>query len=187
VEEAHFSPGGTPEKLWRKKNFKFGPPAVGERLNEVDDELDGVLKDRSGAPERNLPRFEWTETIRSDSAEFAAASAREVRILQREQGKWVPRKVPKTSMLDDDSGFNFLTLLREAPRRQARDQRLWSAIWLAPILEDVVPRGEYRFEVLIKRNGQVVMRCESLPFAVALSPVDRSSTIKPDGQCQMPR
>jgi len=183
VDEARFSPGGTPEKLWRKKNFKFGPPTVGDRLNEVDDELDGVQKDRSGAPERNLPRFEWTETIHSDSAEFAAASEREVRILQREQGQWVPRKIPGTLMLDDDTGLNFLTLLREAPRKGSRDQRRWSVLWLAPILEESIPRGEYRFEVLSKRNGQVVMKCESLPFAVDLSPVARTSTIKPDGQC----
>ena len=183
VDEARFSPGGTPEKLWRKKNFKFGPPAIGERLNEVDDELDGVQKDRSGAPERNLPRFEWTETIHSDSAEFVAASEREVRILQREQGQWVPRKIPGTLMLDDDTGLNFLTLLREAPRKGSRDQRRWSVLWLAPILEESIPRGEYRFEVLSKRNGQVVMKCESLPFAVDLSPVARTTTIKPDGQC----
>lgn len=179
VEARRYSPGRTPGKI-RGKEVAFGPSAVGDSLNEADDGLATVLRDSSGAPERNLPRFEWIETIRNESEEFDAAARRSVRILVRSGNGWVPRLRSGTRLSDDDRGPNFLTLMRAAPPRdkRRRDERRWSALWLAPILEKTSPRGEFRFQVVItRRDGTVAREIESCPFVVNLSPEQRPVAI----------
>jgi neutral ceramidase len=172
VETRRFSPGKPPGKI-RGKIDRFGPSAVGDSLNEADDGLAAVLRDSSGAPERNLPRFEWTEVVRSDREGFAAAARRTVRVQARSAGVWVTRFRSGTSLSDDDHGPNFLTLLRSAPDKKRHDERRWSVLWLAPILEKAVPRGEFRFQVVITKADGKDTEINSCPFAVNLSPVER--------------
>lgn len=174
VEARRFSPGKKPGKI-RGKKIPFGPWAVGDPLNEADDGLAAVVRDSSGAPERNLPRFEWIERVRNDREEFEAAARRSVRILVRSGNAWVPRIRLGTRQSDDDRGPNFLTLLRASPPkdRKGREERHWSALWLAPILEKASPRGEFRFQVVITRRDGTVSQIESCPFVVNLSPAER--------------
>jgi hypothetical protein len=181
VETRRFSPGRTPGKI-RGKEVPFGPFALGEALNEADDGLARVVRDSSGAPERNLPRFEWTERVRNDREEFDAAAHRSVRVLVRSGSGWVPRLRSGTRLSDDDRGPNFLTLLRAAPEKnkKLREDRRWTAIWLAPILERASPQGEFRFQVVItRRDGTVARQIESCPFVVNLSPAERPVAIRP--------
>ena len=178
VEARRFSPGRKPGKI-RGKEVPFGPSALGEPLNEPDDGLATVLRDSSGAPERNLPRFEWIERVRNDTEEFDAAARRTVRILARSGNGWVPRLRSGTRLSDDDRGPNFLTLMSSAPPRDRtrREERRWSAIWLAPILERSTPRGEFRFQVVITRRDGTVSTIESCSFVVNLSPAERPVAI----------
>jgi neutral ceramidase len=176
VDARRFSPGKKPGKI-RGKEVPFGPWALGDALNEVDDGLAAVVRDSTGAPERNLPRFEWIETVRNDAEEFDAAARRSVRILVRSGNGWVPRLRSGTRLSDDDRGPNFLTLLRSAPDKKRRDDRRWSALWLAPILEKAVPRGEFRFQVVITKRDGSVRQIESCPFVVNLSPVERAIAV----------
>ncbi len=182
IGERRFSPGKTPGKI-RGQDIPFGPKAVGERLNEADDGLQDVLRDSTGAAERNLPRFEWVERIRNDREEFGAAAGRYVRVLVREGNAWVPRHRANTRVIDDDLGPNFLTLMREAPPggKTSREERRWVAIWLAPILERSSLGGNYRFEVMSKRrDGSMVRQFLSCPFVVNLTPTQRAPTIGDD-------
>lgn len=183
VEERRFSPGKTPGKI-RGKKVPFGARAVGEALNEADDGLETVLRNAAGAPERNLPRFEWTERVRTDIEEFDAAARRSVRILVREGNNWVTRQRAGTKLSDDDLGPNFLTLMRGVPweNNTSREARRWTAIWLAPIFESASPQGDFRFQVVLtRRDGTVSQEFESCPFVVNLSPAQRAVAI-PSGE-----
>ena len=179
VEERRFSPGKPSGKI-RGIKMPLGPRAVGEPLNEADDGLHTVLRDSAGAPARNLPRFEWTEQIRTDREEFDAAARRSVRILIRSGNAWIVRHRRGTEIGDDDLGPNFLTLLRAAPggKNTSREERRWTAIWLAPILEQSPPVGEFRFQVVVKRgDGSVSSELTSCPFVVDLTPTQRPTVI----------
>jgi neutral ceramidase len=184
VPASTFFPGDIPEKLWKLKGFQFGPSAIGELLNAPDDQLHTLLRNSNGLPERNLPTFEWTEVVGSDSADFASASERQIRILERRGTQWALRRLPGTSVIDDDGGSNFLTLLREtrASGSKLRERR-WATIWLAPILETTPLTGKYQFEVVVtRRNG--VAKFTSCSFQVNLSPDKRSGPIPPqDSLC----
>ena len=178
VEAVHFSPGKETGEL-RENINRFGPAAVGEALNEIDDGLATVLRDSAGAPARNLPRFEWTETVRNQREEFGAAARRSVRILMRSGNAWVPRLRPGIKLVDDDRGPDFLTLLRGAPGKKSPEERRWTTMWLAPILEKTIPRGEFRFQIVITaRDGTVVREIESCPFLVNLSPAERPTAVR---------
>jgi len=148
VEARRFLPGKKPGRI-RGKIEGFGPQAVGDSLKEADDGLSAVLRDSTGAPERNLPRFEWTERVTNRKEEFDAAARRTVKVQAHSGGVWATRFRLGTRLSDDDRGPNFLTLMRAAPPKKHRDERRWVAIWLAPILEKAVPQGEYRFRVEI--------------------------------------
>ena len=177
VGERRFSPGKTPGKI-RGQDIPFGPKAVGERLNEADDGLQDVLRDTTGAAQRNLPRFEWVERIRNAREEFGATAKRYVRVVVREGNNWVPRHRANTTLIDDDLGPNFLTLMREAPHggKFSREERRWVAIWLAPILERSRLGGDYRFEVMSKqKDGSMVRQFWSCPFVVNLTPTKRAA------------
>jgi hypothetical protein len=176
VETRRFSPGKKPGKI-RGKIDGFGPQAVGDSLKEADDGLAAVLRDSTGAPERNLPRFEWTERVTNRREEFDAAARRTVQVQARSGGVWVTRFRMGTRLSDDDRGPNFLTLMRAAPPKKRRDERRWVAIWLAPILEKTVPRGEFRFQVEITAREGSVSRIESCPFVVNLSPPQRTVAV----------
>jgi hypothetical protein len=153
---------------------------MGQALNEADDGLANVLNDSSGSPQRNLPRFEWIERIRNDGEEFEAAARRSVRMLARSGSGWVSRLRSGARLSDDDGGPNFLTLLRAAPPKdkKRREERHWSVLWLAPILEKTVPRGEFRFQIVItKPDGTVLREIESCPFVVDLAPAERAVAV----------
>jgi Neutral/alkaline non-lysosomal ceramidase, N-terminal len=183
VQQRRFSPGKTPGKI-RGRNVAFGPSALGDALNEVDDGLGSLVRNAAGAPERNLPHFEWSERIRTDKEEFEAASQRSIRILVRAGDKWVTRRRAGTRLTDDDRGPNFLTLMRAAPgvNRSSREVRRWTAVWLAPILEDTSPSGEFRFQVVLThKDGTVSAEFESCPFVVDLLPAQRAVAIPSAG------
>jgi neutral ceramidase len=177
IPSSTFFPGDVPEKLWKIKGFQFGPSAIGEPLNAADDQLHTLLRNSNNLPERNMPAFEWTEIVDSDSADFASASERQIRILERRGAQSTSRRLPGTSVVDDDGGSNFLTLLREARSSSSgHRERKWVTIWLAPILETAPPAGRYQFEVVVtRRNG--VSRFTSCSFQVDLSPAKRSLPI----------
>jgi len=160
------------------ERMQFGPAAVGAALNEVDDELDAVLLGRTGAPERNLPRFEWNEISNGDADDFSAASRRRVVVLVRKGSTWTTRESRREVTYAHLDG-SFLVLMRHAPPRSGteRNTRRWAAIWLAPILEPGSFEEEYRFQVTLSRKDGSQEPTSSCPFRVNLAPARRAPTI----------
>lgn len=139
---------------------RYGPAMVGEPLPAVDDEMYRVMLDDKETPARMLPYFEWEERA-SPTTEFSATATRRVEILEERDGGSVARPLPGAPRgTDDDRGANFLTLLRRGRVAGKPDDfvRLWSAIWLAPILESDWPAGRYRFLVRTG-DGRTIESC----------------------------
>jgi neutral ceramidase len=179
VAKRVFFAGRKQDKI-RGEKKPFGPFAVGDALSAVDDELERVVHNANGVPERNLPWFEWTETSRGDSDDFTSTAHRTVSVQMRVGSSWITRTAGGPRSPDDDTGGNFLTLMRKAPARtgQGRHERHWSAIWLAPVLDPRRPDGVFRFRVLLsdQPNEKEILSC---PFVVNLSPSTRHTAVKP--------
>jgi neutral ceramidase len=175
VAQKVFFAGRKQDKI-RGEKKPFGPFAVGEALGAIDDELEKVLRNANGVPERNLPWFEWTETSRGNADDFASTASRTVSVQMRVGSNWITRSLGATGPPDDDTGGNFLTLMRQSPARTgpSRNERHWSALWLAPILEQKRPDGVFRFRVLINNEKEIL----SCPFVVNLSPSVRHTAVK---------
>jgi neutral ceramidase len=182
VQRKVFRPGNRPAAI---RGYQlFGPSALGAALSAADDQLYDVVR-RNGAPERNLPTFEWLERVDSDSEDFPAAAKRHVQIQVRSANGWVTRRVNGSSTPDDDLGTGLLLLMRAAPREggTTKNERRWAAIWVGPILERNPISGEYRFDVRLD-TGNGVETLESCPFSVDLSPATRAKPVSLDsGHC----
>jgi len=175
-----FFAGRKQDKI-RGEKKPFGPFAVGEPLGAIDDELEKVLRNANSVPERNLPWFEWSETSRRDADDFASTARRTVSIQMRVGSNWTTRTVGAARSPDDDTGGNFLTLMRQSPARigQSRYDRYWSTIWLAPVLDSRRPEGVFRFRVLLSDQANNETEILSCPFVVNLSPSTRHAAVKP--------
>jgi len=161
VGRKSFSPGLRPEQL--AGGFALGPTAVGEARVAPDEEMERVLLDAQGAPERALPYFAWTESVENPKVEFYRTADRAVAIQVRRDGQWIPRPNRYQSP-DNDRGSNFVTMMTEGPRSSAEKQRHWGAIWLAPVLEPAWVDEVYRFEV--NTGSGTLFSC---PFRVDLT------------------
>jgi hypothetical protein len=180
---------GRKQERIRGEKKPFGPPAVGEALSAVDDELEKVLRNSNGVPERNLPSFEWTETLQRDADDFASTARRSVSVQMQVGPTWITRTVQGSTAPDDDTGGNFLTLMRKTPGpiAQSRHQRHWSTLWLAPILERPLGDGVFRFRVLVSDRANNKTEILSCPFRVNLSPLTRHRAVKPStASCDSP-
>jgi hypothetical protein len=164
-ERKTYRPGPKPEHIVPK--MSFGAPAVGDERAAPEDELDKILLLHNGAPARDLHFVEWQETVNDSMDEFAAASRRTVRMQIEINGTWVRRPVASGStIIDDDSGVGFVTMLRHSPSEAERTVRAWRAFWIRPLLEKALPPGRYRFEVETRDALNVVTVCHSGPFTL---------------------
>jgi len=168
VPKKRFFPGPKPQSTLFKE---FGAPAVGERLPAPESELERVLMKSDGTPARNLPSFVWMEHIADRRAEDDATTFRRIRILERAASGWKER-VLSDNTPDNDDGVGVITLVSEAPARGAPYVRNMLAIWVSPVLEKTLPRGEFKFEASgVDTTGRWCW--ESQPFTVDLTPVVR--------------
>ena len=128
VGTERFSPGPV--------THKFGPDFSGDPRALPDEELEVVLSDAQGVPERGLPWFSWYEPVRSIKEEFEATCARRVQIWRRDGADWTPLK--------DDRGAEIITMLLARKDVNNPSRRVWSAIWAHPRYS---PSAEYAFVV----------------------------------------
>jgi neutral ceramidase len=180
IPTGHLHPGTAPTR-------PFGVGFCGNPRSAPDEELEKVLLGEDGRPARNLPWFQWKETVAGchartivreisnpDCEDFPAASRRKVWVDQWDEiaGTWRPRILPEGAgparmercadvggpgETDDDGGFNFLTMLMDGNRPPVRK---WAALWAAPALESGVPKGKYRLHVRFhKPDGSVDDQC----------------------------
>jgi neutral ceramidase len=178
VDAQIFTPGPGHSTI-RGRKKRFGTAVLDERLQAPEDGLYRVLLTKDHQPARSLPRFEWFEPA---AADLERTAARAVSIEQHVNGVWVTRRTLK-KIQDTDQGGNFLTLLEQsAPRDGVTDR--WVAIWLASILEDVFPVGEFRFRVGFLSDKNTVRTIVSCPFKVIREPSERPSPVAlSNGQC----
>jgi hypothetical protein len=163
IPAGHLHPGTAP-------SHPFGVSFCGNPRSVPDEELEKVLLKEDGRPARDLPWFQWHETVAGchartilreisnpDCADFPTASYRKVWVDQWSAGAWKPRVLPGSGKPDDDSGFNFLTMLMVGNHPP---DRLWAAIWAAPALESALPRGTYRLHVRVRKlDGTIDDKC----------------------------
>ena len=163
VEAKQYYPGHSPRTYDRK--MRFGPRGVGERRSAADEELGEILLDPHGVPARGLPIVFWTETVAAgEVAQFNAAARRRVIILRagRKTERSLspgPDELPDPVIIDDDRGFGFVTLLREAPKRK-KTERMMAAIWLGPIL-DGFHEGLYQFRIEFRDANNNPVVCDT--------------------------
>jgi neutral ceramidase len=152
VRAAHLHPGKAP-------SHPFGISFCGDPRSAPDEELEKVLLGKDGRPARDLPWFQWEESVAGcrehtlmrgisnvECEDFPAASRRKVWVDQWNvsTGGWAPRVLPGIGQPDDDSGFNLLTMLMDGNHPP---KRKWAAIWAAPALEEAPLAGDYRLHV----------------------------------------
>ncbi len=170
LSAGHLRPGTAPA-------HPFGVSFCGNPRSAPDEELEKVLLGEDGRPARDLPWFQWRETVAGchahtivreisnpDCEDFPAASRRRVWVDQWNAitGCWQPRTLPggagtprkecaeieESGEADDDSGFNFLTMLMDGNHPP---ERLFAAVWAAPALESGLPKGTYRLHVRFRK------------------------------------
>jgi hypothetical protein len=148
----------------------FGVGFCGDPRSAPDEELEKVLLYKDGRPARDLPWIQWEETAagcrehtllreisNAECEDFPSATRRQVWVEEWNGSAWVTRDVPGGAGPDDDSGFNFLTMLMDGNHPP---KRLWAAIWAAPALEASPPMGIFRMRVRLKDlHGAVVDQC----------------------------
>ncbi len=120
----------------RGSNGRFRPHDVGQARLMVDEELDLVLRDRSGNPVRDLPFVSWSECGAGDP--YGDVVNRAVTIVNK-----------NGVTIDDDTRGRLIVLLKETPKDS---QSTWIAIWAAP-LADTVPSDTVAF-VIKRPNGE---------------------------------
>jgi neutral ceramidase len=134
IDPLSFRPGSKPKKPYGP----FGPSFLASRRSP-DEELEWLLVDRNGLPERHLPYFEWEEAVLSaegSQEEFDAVSRRTVAVLSGE------------NPVDPDGQGGLLTMLVDSGGSYGRAPagfRRWGAIWVRPLWD--MPKGRFTFRV----------------------------------------
>jgi len=155
-----FRPGPEPEE-------RFGPTFVGERRQAPDEELEAVLTNAKGSPERRLPFFEWGESLPGQMSDFDVTRLRRVAVIRADG-----------TAVEDDRMAGIITLLLEAPRGD-RDPRRWVAIWAAPLWQ--MPPRDAQFVFRVDVPGAKKPMC-SAPFSVDLIAERRPQAV-PAAEC----
>jgi hypothetical protein len=141
IDPLSFRPGSKPKKPYGP----FGPSFLASRRSP-DEELEWLLVDRNGLPERHLPYFEWDEPALSaddSQEEFAAVCRRRVTV----QSGGHP--------VEPDGQGGLLTMLvdpGEPHERKSARPRRWGAIWVRPLWAPLSGRFMFRVEA---GNGSV--------------------------------
>jgi hypothetical protein len=158
------APGPPPHKpgwLWLAQlgiaTQRYGAGFIGDARAAPDEELERVLLTESGAPQRHLPYFEWTETVAGK--EFDAVARQRV-VVEGEDGRVV------------EDAAEFLKMLVAAP--DGRGTRKWAAIWVGPLAGSWP--GRYRFRV----KGADGVEGRSVWFAVDLKSNARPESVRPE-------
>ena len=113
---------------------RFSPSNIGAPPFESSGGLGLLLQSPEGGwPLRNLPRFEWTDTLPTFAASALARVTPQVTVIG--SGSAAGQTV------DTDDGLNIVTVLLEAKEHQTR----WCAFWMPPSATDRA--AQYCFQV----------------------------------------
>lgn len=163
IDKQEFSVGSRPR-------VPFGVDFVGDRRLLPDEELEKVLI-KSKLPARDLPFFQWEEIAPKGSNDFDGNKLRSydprVEMLEYRGETWVVRN--DGQFLDDDTGFNFLTMAlgrSETGKLSGGDEdsaRNWAAIWLAPLF--LTPEESLDTEFVFRVSVKGKEHC-SQPFRI---------------------
>ncbi len=147
----------------------FGPAFCGDARARPDEELETIVRNGEGNPERRLPWFVWEERARELGDEFKATAARQVGIWSRDDAGWLPHEG------ESESALLTMLLKPQVTKVGNAEQRRWAALWLhAPTSP---PSHEYAF-VVTRCDGAA--RC-SEAFQIAALPPD--GRIRPAADC----
>lgn len=133
IEPLRFRPGTKPKKPYGP----FGPTLLASRQSP-DEELERLLVDGDGLPERHLPYVEWYEpalSAKSIKEELEAVSRRTVTVLSG-------------NPVDADGKGGLLTMLVDSGgwyESVPSGTRKWGAVWVRPLWE--LPKGRFRLRV----------------------------------------
>jgi hypothetical protein len=157
---ASFPPSSKPNRELKGRTYypgtaedpPFGPGFLGEKRLLPSEGIEMVLKETHGLPDPSLPWFRWPETSDGScpedvlASDFKAAAWRRLSIEEWDGTSWVPRHTNCTLEndpgLDDDTGFNLLTVLMDG---SARQDRTYAGVWLRPLRGTIT--GNFRFKV----------------------------------------
>jgi neutral ceramidase len=134
----------------------FGPAFCGDARRLPDEENELLFTETNGAPVKSLPWFRWTEGAVSPITSPPSKMLRRIRILERLQGRWQPRRISPPVLGtnfdefqeydrgdDDDLGFNLVVTLMDGSQPGRND---YAAIWTRSLRGPI--DGEFMFEVL---------------------------------------